>query len=146
MKSFRNNQETNLVEEEEKEDLDKDKIFNVYKLLSGDKQELFRINVVINSMEVTMKIDTRASISIMNYNTYLKLSWKWRISLVTSNVMLHTYLGNVMKARGKFEGVFEYEDQKLKHYFVVVDGARHNLLGRDILSLTVIDWLQFLKA
>ena len=60
--------------------------------------------------------------------------------------MLHTYLGNVMKARGKFEGVYEYEDKKLKHYFVVVDGARPNLLGCDILSLIVIDWSQFLKA
>ena len=50
------------------------------------------------------------------------------------------YLGNVMKARGKFEGVFEYEDKKLKHYFVAIDGTMPNLVGRDILSLTVIDW------
>ena len=33
------------------------------------------------------------------------------------------------------KGVFEYEDQKLKHYFVAVDGARPNLL-------IVIDWPQ----
>lgn len=31
-----------------------------------------------------------------------------------------------MKARGKFEGVFEYEDKKLKHHFVLVDKARPN--------------------
>ena len=59
---------------------------------------------------------------------------------------IYTYSGNVTKTRGKFEGVFEYEDKKLKHYFVVVDGARPNLLGHDILSLIVIDCLQFLKA
>ena len=51
-----------------------------------------------------------------------------------------------MKARGKFEGVFEYEDKKLKHHFVLVDKARPNWLGRDILSLIVIDWTHFLKA
>ena len=51
-----------------------------------------------------------------------------------------------MKARSKFEGVFEYEDKKLRHYFVVADGARSNFLGRHILSLVVIDWSQFLKA
>ena len=34
----------------------------------------------------------------------------------------------------------------MKYYFVVVDGARPNLLGHDILSLIVIDCLQFLKA
>ena len=90
-----------------------------------------------------MEIDTGVSINIINYGTYLKLSWKSRVSLVDSNVMLRTYSGNVMKARGKFEAVFEYEDQILKHIFVVVNGARPNLLGHDILSLTVIDWWQF---
>ena len=87
-----------------------------------------------------MEVDTGASVNI---GTYLKLSWKSRVSLVDSNVMLRTYSGNVMKARGKFEGVFEYEDQILKHIFVAVNGARPNLLGHDILSLTVIDWWQF---
>ena len=91
-------------------------------------------------MEVTMEIDTGASISIINYNTYLKLFRKLRILLVASNVMLRTYSGNVMKVRGKFEVVFEYEDQKLKHHFFAVDGASPNLLGRDILSLIVIYW------
>ena len=57
----------------------------------------------MNSTEVTIEIDTGASISIINYITYLKLFWKSKISLVTSNVILRTYLGNVMKARGKFE-------------------------------------------
>ena len=51
-----------------------------------------------------------------------------------------------MKARGKFEGVFQYEDKKLKHHFVLVNKARPNLLGCDILSLIVIDWTNFLKA
>ena len=73
------------VEEEEKEDLDaesNDETFNIYKLSSGDKQEPYRINVVINSMEITMEIDTGASISVINYNTYLKLLRKSRISLL----------------------------------------------------------------
>ena len=89
-------------------------------------------------MEVTVEVDTGASITIINYNTYLKLSRKSRVSLVASNTMLRTYSGNVMKARGKFESVFEYEDKKFKHYFVVVDGARPNLLGRNILSLILL--------
>ena len=75
-KSFRNNWETNLVKEKEKEDLHEDsidKIFNVYKLLSGGKQEPYRINVVINSKEIIMEIDTGSSITIINYGTYLKL-------------------------------------------------------------------------
>ena len=57
----------------------------------------------MNSTEVTIEIDTGASISIINYITYLKLFRKSKISLVASNVILRTYLGNVMKARGKFE-------------------------------------------
>ena len=77
---------------------------------------------------------------------YSKLSQKLKISLVPLNVMLCTYSENVMKAKSKFEGVFEYEDKKLKHYFVVKDGASSRLLGPDILCLIVIDWSQFLKA
>ena len=69
-KSFRNNRETNLVEEEEKEDSDTDstdKIFNVSKLLPRDKQEQFRINLVINSMEVTMQ------------NRYRSINWYYKL-------------------------------------------------------------------
>lgn len=56
------------------------------------------------------------------------------------------YSGNLAKAKGKLEGVFEYEDKKFKHYFVVGNGQRSNLLRADILSLIVIYWLQFLKV
>ena len=61
-----------------------------------------------------MEINTGASISIINYDMYLKSSWKLWVSLVDS-IMFHTYSGKVMKARGKIEGVFEHEDQRLKH-------------------------------
>ena len=54
------------------------------------------------------------------------------------------YSGNLAKAKGKLEGVFEYE--QFKHYFVVGNGLRSNLLRADILSLIVIYWLQFLKV
>lgn len=56
------------------------------------------------------------------------------------------YSGNLAKAKGKLEGVFEYEDKKFKHYFVVGNGLRSNLLRADILSLIFIYWLQFLKV
>ena len=75
-KSFRYNRETNSVQEKEKEDSDADstdRIFNIYRLSLGDKQEPYRINVVINSMEVTMEIDTGAPISIIFYNMYLHI-------------------------------------------------------------------------
>ena len=42
------------------------------------------------------------------------------------------YSGNLAKAKGKLEGVFEYEDKKFKHYFVVGNGLRSNLLRADI--------------
>ena len=51
----------------------KKKIFNGYKLPPGDKQEPYRVNVVINSMEITMEIDAGASVSIINYNRYESL-------------------------------------------------------------------------
>ena len=65
----------------------------------GYKQEQYRINAVINSMEITMEIDVGASVSIINYDRYLKISRKLRVSLVDWNVMLRTYSGNAMKTR-----------------------------------------------
>ena len=63
----------------------------------GDKQEQYRINAVISPMKITMEIDAGTSVSVTNYDRYLKLSRKLRVSLVDWNVMLRTYSGNVMK-------------------------------------------------
>ena len=101
----------------------------------GHKQEQYRINAVINSMEITMENSAGASASIINYDRYLKLSRKSGVSLVDRNVMLRMCSGNVMKTRSKFEGVFEYVGEKMNHYFVALDEARPSLLGRDILNL-----------
>ena len=82
-----------------KEDSDEDstnEIFNVYKLLSGGKHESYKTNVVINSMEVTMEIDTKVSISILNYDTYLKLLQRSRVLLVDSNVMLYVRIREIL--------------------------------------------------
>ena len=148
-KSFKNKRETNLVENEEKTSSDEDsadEIFNIYKLATEEKQEPYKVNVRINSNDVVMEIDTGASISIINYYTYSKSVKKSKSSLMKSNVMLRTYSGSILKARGKFEGVFEYEGQKLKHQFVVADRARPNLLCHDILNFIAIDWSQFKRA
>ena len=123
-KIFTNKQETNLVENEEKTSSDEDsadEIFNIYKLATEEKQEPYKVNVRIDLNDVVMEINTGASIGIINYDTYSKLVKKSKCSLMKSNVMLRTYSGSILKAIGKFEGVFKYEGQKLKHQFVVVD-------------------------
>ena len=74
----------------------------------GDKQEQYRIKAVTNSIEIAMKIKARAPVSIINYDRYLKLSRKSRVSLVACNLTLRMYSGNVMKTRSKLEGFFEY--------------------------------------
>ena len=82
-----------------KEDSDEDstnEIFNGYKLLSGGKHESYKTNVVINSMEVTMEINTKVSISILNYDTYLKLLQRSRVLLVDSNVMLYVRIREIL--------------------------------------------------
>ena len=76
----------------------------------GYKQEQYRINAVINSMEITMENNAGASASIINYDRYLKLSRKSGVTLVDRKVMLRTCSGNVTKTRSKFEGVFENVD------------------------------------
>ena len=54
-------------------------------------------------------------------------------------------LFRLYKAR-KFEGVSKCNGQKFNHRFTVVDGSRSNLLGHNILSSTLTNWLQLLKV
>lgn len=63
-------------------------------------------------MDIILEVDTGARIGIINYDSHRKLSWKLKVLLVDLHVMLCGYSGNVMKARGKFEVVFEYESIK----------------------------------
>ena len=78
LKHFKATHEINFVKDEEKKSTHKDsvdEIFNIYHL-ERKKKKLYKIDFLNNSVHIAMEIDTGASISVINYDTYLKLSCK----------------------------------------------------------------------
>ena len=79
-----------------------------------------------------MEIDTGASISLINYETFVKLYGnKTRINPTSSRI--RTYTGEIVKPKGSTEVQIEYNGQKSRGRIIVIDVNCSNLLERDIL-------------
>ena len=79
-----------------------------------------------------MEIDTGASISLINYETFVKLYGnKTRINPTSSRI--RTYTGEIIKPKGSTEVQIEYNGRKSRGRILVIDVNCSNLLGGDIL-------------
>ena len=79
-----------------------------------------------------MEIDTGASISLINYETFVKLYGnKTRINPTSSRI--RTYTGEIIKPKGSTEVQIEYNGQKSRGRIIVIDVNCSHLLERDIL-------------
>ena len=79
-----------------------------------------------------MEIDTGASISLINYETFVKLYGnKTRINPTSSRI--RTYTGEIIKPKGSTEVQIEYNGRKSRGRIIVIDVNCSNLLGGDIL-------------
>ena len=79
-----------------------------------------------------MEIDTGASISLINYETFVKLCGnKTRINPTSSHI--RTYTGEIIKPKGSTEVQIEYNGRKSRGRIIVIDVNCSNLLGGDIL-------------
>ena len=79
-----------------------------------------------------MEIDTGASISLINYETFVKLYGnKTRINPTSSRI--RTYTGEIIKPKGSTEVQIEYNGRKSRGRIIVIDVNCSNLLGGYIL-------------
>ena len=79
-----------------------------------------------------MEIDTGASISLINYETFVKLYGnKTRIDPTSSRIRIYT--GEIIKPKGSTEVQIEYNGRKSRGRIIVIDVNCSNLLGGDIL-------------
>ena len=86
--------------------------------------------LLVNSRPELTEIDTGASISLINYKTFIKLyDNKARINPTSS--CIQTYPAEI-KTKGSTEVQVECNGQKTRGR-IIVDGNCSNLLGRDIL-------------
>ena len=124
--------------------VDDDEFYDIYSL-SMLRNPLLVVEAKINGADVKMEVNTGASRSIINMETYNTIKRK-SDSLTYTKSKLRTYLGNLMKPEGVIEASFMYENQCLVVPFIVANTKGPNLLGRDVLRLLQLNWEKFLNV
>ena len=95
---------------------------------------LLVVNTNINGTDIRMEVDTGASRSIINVETYNTIKRR-SDSLTYTNTKLRNYSADVIKQEGMIEVSFMYENQCLVVSLIVAKTKGPNLLGRDVLRL-----------
>ena len=98
------------------------------------------ITISIENQNIPVEIDTGASISLINWETFKKINCNSNIILLPTSCKLKTYSGEIVNPKGQCEIEFYYKNRKLKILFLITDKKSPNLLGRDILGKLKLNW------
>ena len=98
----------------------------------------YKINLLVNNSNLSMEIDTGASVSLIPYSLYLKhFSY---LKLYKSNVNFRSFTGGVVKSSGKILVTVKHFDQTKRLWLHVLKASQFSLLGRDWLHELHLDW------
>ena len=97
--------------------VDDDEFYDIYSLSMSRNPPLV-VDPNTNGTDIKMDVDTGASRSIINVETYNNIK-RWSDSLTYTNSKLRTYTGGVLKKEGMIEASFLYENQCLVVPFIV---------------------------
>ena len=101
------------------------------------------VTLEVNGANLTMELDTGATLSIISEETYRTLFPTERApSLKTSKAKLKTYTVELIQTLGEIEVTVQYKGQERKLSLLVVTGKGPSLLGRDWLKYLKLDWSQ----
>ena len=106
------------------------------------KNKPWMVDLLVNGKQVSMQIDTGASVSVINFETYTSL-WSSPLPPLVINEprpKLCTYTGEEIQVLGSFSPTISYKGQQKVLPLLVVKGDGPALLGRDWLSQLQLDW------
>ena len=108
--------------------------------LSSPRAEPIHVTMTMDEAEVTMEVDTGASISVMSEHTF-RDTWKGNgPQLQTSTVRVKTYSGEALEVLGSIVVDVLYEGQRESLQLQIVAGDGPTLLGRDWLLKLRLNW------
>ena len=87
-----------------------------------------------------IEIETGASISLLNWETFQKINCVSNSSLLPTKSKLKTYSGEIVSPKDKSNIEFTYEGNKIKTTFLITGGRSPNVMGRDILEKLQLNW------
>ncbi len=126
------------IEDSDKERLE-DSTYTLYKMTSRKCDPIMTI-VTANGVELKMKVDTGASVSIISEYTYNKLWTHNMPPLKETTLKLCTYSGETLQIHGAITVDVTYNDQTDILPLLVVEGTGPSLMGRDWLTKIRLDW------
>ena len=107
--------------------------------MTTKENEPHRVKLKLNGIHTSMEVDTGAAATIINEETYKRISEgnqvKNRPQLENAKVKLQTYTGELVKVIGTLNVIVKYEKQEVELQTLVVEGSGANLLGRDWLRV-----------
>ena len=99
------------------------------------------ITLKVNGVDLTMELDTGATLSLISEKTYKELfPAETAPHLQSSKAQVKTYTGEVIKILGAVEVEITHNEQKRQLNLLLVAGEGPSLLGRDWLSHIRLDW------
>ena len=138
--SRKTRQTTNYLQEIEEEE----KRYELYNIKSS-KPDPYCVNINVNGHEITMEVDTGASVTVISEQTY-RQTLKSVPKIQPSDANLHTYTGEEFKVLGLIKVPVEYSNQKATLPAIVVAGKSPNLLGRNWLKEIKLNWQQIFST
>ena len=128
-------QSSNVVIETIPSENSKDDVFSIYQLRNSNPSTLITVFITIANHKLPIEVDTGASISFLNWNTFQKLNCKSNISLLPTKTKLKMYSGEIVSPKGQAKIEFLFEGKKIKTTFLITNEQSPNVLGRDILEI-----------
>ena len=108
--------------------------------MSSTKAAPIQVVVNLDGSDVTMEVDTGASVSVMSETTFQKL-WEGNCpKLNPTDVKLRTCTCERLKVLGSITVQVKYQEQTVALGLIIVGGAGPTLLGRDWLKHIQLDW------
>ena len=124
---------------------DEEDVAAVLLRMSSTKAAPIQVMVNLDGSDVTMEVDTGASVSVMSEATFQKLWEGNRPKLNPTDVKLKTYTGEHLKVLGSIPVQVVYQEQTKSLSLLIVGGAGPTLLGRDWLKHIQLDWNRIAK-
>ena len=109
--------------------------------MNSNRVKPIQVTVNVNGADITMEVDTGASVSIISEAAYRKYWKKGQAPpIVSSSTNLKTYTGEKLSIKGVINVTVKYEDQCHSLQLTVVKGSGPSLLGRDWLLKIKLNW------
>ena len=113
----------------EKERTTQDRSYDMFNTIDSSTEPII-VSVSLNQVPRNMELDTGASLSVINKDTYNQINALITTPITQSSVKLKTYMGECIPIIGNINVHVKYEELSV----FMVDGNGPNLLGRDWLS------------